>query len=469
MQPRFFILLFKHFPCRSVYSCMTRSNEKINFLAVLSVLLGLIMSVLDGSIVNVSLPVMTKELGISSELSIWIINGYLLVITMLVLVFASLGEIRGYRRVFLCGILAFTLASGMCALSRSFEMLVFSRVIQGIGAACMMSVSSALIRFIYPPKVLGRGLSLNAMVVAVSAAAGPTVAGVILSFASWHWLFAINLPIGLVACLIGWKHLPDNPVVEAKCRFDWMSALYNVLFFGLLIMSIDGFTSNKHPSVIAWLMVAALFIGVLYFKYQQKSLRPILPVDLLHIPVFSLSVGTSIASYAAQMLVMVSMPFLLHDTFGFSEVQTAAFITPWPLATLVSAPVAGRLIEKVSPGLLAGIGMIVLAIGFGTLYALPSHPTTFDIIWRMVVCGIGFGLFQTPNNVVIISSSPADRSGGASGMQSTARLLGQTLGTALVALIFHMVAYHQERVCVLLAIVFALLAGIFSFFRVGRK
>lgn len=447
---------------------MVRSNEKINYPAVLSVLLGLIMSVLDGSIVNVALPVMTKELGISSELSIWIINGYLLVITMLVLVFASLGEIRSYRRVFMWGIFSFTLASGMCALSQSFEVLVLSRVVQGIGAACMMSVSSALIRFIYPPEVLGRGLSLNAMVIAVSAAAGPTVAGAILSFASWHWLFAFNLPVGVVAWLIGWKHLPDNPVVEMKDRFDWLGALYNVLFFGLLIMSIDGFTSDKHPSVIGWLMVAALVIGVLYFRYQRKSRYPILPVDLLRIPMFSLSVSTSIASYAAQMLVLVSMPFLLHDTFGFSEVKTALFITPWPLATLVSAPLAGRLIEKISPGLLAGIGMMVLAISYAMLYYLPSHPTDWDIIWRMAVCGLGFGLFQTPNNVIMISSSPPARSGGASGMQSTARLLGQTLGTALVAMLFHLVAHHQEKACMLVAIILAILAGIFSFMRVEK-
>lgn len=447
---------------------MTRSDEKINFQAVLSVLLGLIMSVIDGSIVNVALPVMTKELGISSESSIWIINGYFLVITMLVLVFASLGEIRSYRRVFLWGVLSFTLASGMCALSRSFQMLVLSRVIQGIGAACMMSVSSALIRFIYPPKVLGRGLSLNAMVIAVSAAAGPTVAGAILSVASWHWLFAINLPVGVAAWLIGQRHLPENPVIEQKYRFDWMSALYNVLFFGLLIMSIDSFNSDKHPSVIVWLMIAALIIGILYFKHQQKARYPILPVDLLRIPMFSLSVGTSIASYAAQMLVLVSMPFLLHNTFRFSEVHTALLITPWPLATLVSAPLAGRLIEKINPGLLAGIGMMVLAISYAMLYYIPSHPTALDIIWRMAVCGLGFGLFQTPNNVIMISSSPPDRSGGASGMQSTARLLGQTLGTALVAMLFHLVAHHQERVCVLLAIVLALLAGIFSFLRAGK-
>lgn len=450
------------------------NREKIAFIpkqyfAVVAVLLVIMMSVLDGTIMNIALPTLAHDFGVTPSTAIWIVNAYQLVITMTLLSFASLGDIYGYKRVFLIGIYIFVGASVSCALSNSFWMLTLSRVIQGFGAACVMSVNTALIRLIYPPQFLGRGMGINAMIVAVSAAAGPTIAGSILALGSWHWLFVINIPLGLTALVIGHRLLPDNPVPEIKQKFDRISAVLNALTFGLLIYSLEGFVHAGNRRFIAFQIVLLIIIGICFIRRQLKQAVPILPVDLLKIPIFSLSIGTSITSFTAQMLAMVSLPFFMQNVLGYNAVEIGLLLTPWPLATILTAPLAGRLVERVHPGLLGGIGMAVFAAGLFSLYLLPPHPEGWNIVWRMALCGMGFGLFQTPNNVTIVSSAPTHRSGGASGMLGTARLLGQTLGTTLVALLFRLFSGgYQAQSCLLLAIIFAVGAGIVSCIRMTQ-
>lgn len=439
------------------------------YLAAIAVLLALIMSVLDGTIVNVALPTLSQGFGTSPSVTIWIVNAYQLIITMSLLSFASLGDIFGYRRIFLLGVSVFTFASLACALSDSFWLLIASRVIQGIGAACLMSVNTALIRLIYPPAYLGRGIGINAMVVAISAAAGPSIAGLILSFTSWHWLFAINIPFGICAFAMGYLLLPDNPPSRVKNKFDKLGALANAFTFGLLVYSLEGLAHSENRKLIVFQLVLVAIVGVFYVRRQLKQVSPILPVDLLRIPIFSLSIGTSITSFTAQMLTMVSLPFFMQNVWGYSAVQIGLLLTPWPLATILTAPLAGRLVERIHPGVLGSLGMLIFGTGILMLYLLPSHPEEWNIVWRMALCGMGFGLFQTPNNVTLVSSAPTHRSGGASGMLGTARLLGQTLGTTLVALVFRVFPSGKSaQVCFLLAIAFAFIAGVVSSLRISQ-
>ena len=450
------------------------SKEKIAFIpkqyfAVIAVLLAIMMSVLDGTIMNIALPTLAHDFDINPSTAIWIVNAYQLVITITLLSFASLGDIYGYRRIFLIGISIFVASSTACALSDSFWMLTVFRIIQGFGASCLMSVNTALIRLIYPPQVLGRGMGINAMIVAVSAAAGPSIAGSILSLGSWHWLFVINIPLGLAALIVGHRLLPQNPPSEVKHKFDRIGAIANALTFGLLIYTLDGFAHSENRRFLGLQIVLLLIIGTVFIRRQLKQTAPILPVDLLRIPLFSLSIGTSLSSFTAQMLAMVSLPFFLQNILHYNAVEIGLLLTPWPLATILAAPVAGRLVERVQAGLLGGIGMAVFAAGLLSLYLLPDKPTAWNIIWRMALCGIGFGIFQTPNNVSIVSSAPTERSGAASGMLGTARLMGQTLGTTLVALLFHLFAVGQRsKMCLLMAIFFAIAAGIVSSIRVAH-
>lgn len=263
--------------------------------------------------------------------------------------------------------------------------------------------------------------------------------------------------------------MPHNPPAEKQHKFDKISAIANALTFGLLIYSLEGFAHSENRDFIGLQIALLAIIGTFFIRRQLKQEAPILPVDLMRIPIFALSIGTSITSFTAQMLAMVSLPFFMQNVLHYNAVEIGLLLTPWPLATILTAPLAGRLVERVHPGLLGGMGMAVFAAGLFSLYILPEHPESWNIVWRMALCGMGFGLFQTPNNVTIVSSAPTRRSGGASGMLGTARLLGQTLGTTLVALLFRMFPEgDRAQACLFLAILFAIGAGVVSSIRMTQ-
>ena len=435
--------------------------------AILTVALAITLSVLDGAIANVALPTIAREVNASPAASIWIVNAYQLVIVILMLPVASLGEILGFHRVYRVGLAVFTLASLGCALSDSLVTLTAARIVQGIGAAGILSVNAALVRFTYPRHLLGRGIGINALVVAVAAATGPTVAAAILAVAPWPWLFAVNVPTGILA-LIAARALPTVP--GSRRRFDGLSALLNAFFFGLLIMAIDGAGHGEQLGLVALEFAGAAAAGVALVVRQLPQTSPLLPIDLLRIPMFALSIATSVASFAAQMLAYVALPFYLQDVLGRNQVETGFLMTPWPLTTGVAASIAGRLTDRYPAGLLGGLGLVVFAAGLALLAWLPATPGAADIVWRMAVCGVGFGLFQSPNNRAILTSAPAERSGGASGMLGTARLLGQTVGAALVALMFGWFDRGATTVALMTGAGFALVGAAVSCLRlVGRR
>ncbi len=435
--------------------------------AILVVALGITLAVLDGAIANVALPTIARNLNSSPADSIWVVNAYQLAITVSLLPLASLGDRIGYRRVYMAGLALFTLASFGCALSGSLTSLAVARVIQGFGAAGIMSVNTALVRMIYPPEHLGRGVSINASVVAVSAVIGPTVASGVLAIAPWPWLFAINVPIGVAALFVGWKALPRTP--GHRRPYDYLSALMNAAVFGLAITAVDGLGHGEHrPYVIAEFVVAGV-IGYFFVRRQLTQTAPLLPVDLLRIPVFALSIATSFCSFTAQMLTFVSLPFLLQNTLGMTQVETGFLMTPWPMVIVFIAPLAGMLSDRYSAGVLGGIGLALLSAGLLLLASTGAHPAPFDIAWRMALCGLGFGLFQSPNNRQMLSSAPRNRSGGASGMLGTARLSGQTLGAALVALIFGIAPQHGATITLSVAACFAAAAALVSLLRISRS
>ncbi|ACA15472.1 major facilitator superfamily MFS_1 [Methylobacterium sp. 4-46] len=392
------------------------------------------LAVLDGAIVNVALPVMARDLGVSPGAAIFVTNGYQLAVTAALLPLASLGDILGYRRIYAIGLALFTAASLACALAPTLPLLIAARILQGLGAAGIMSVNIALVRFIYPHRLIGRGVGTVALVVAIASAAGPTVAGAILSVARWPWLFLVNLPLGLLALAAAIRTLPVTP--RSGGRFDALSALLNALVFALLITGVDGLGDPGERGLALLLLGGALVIGTAFVWYQARLPAPLLPVDLLRIPVFALSMASSICAFSAQMMAYVALPFYFHDLLHRTSSETGLLMTPWPIAIAVIAPVAGRLSDRIAPGLLGGVGMLGMAAGLALVASLPAEPATGDIVWRLTLCGLGFGLFQSPNNRVIITSAPRERSGGASGMQATARLVGQSLGAAMVAVIF---------------------------------
>ncbi|ENW4943082.1 MFS transporter [Salmonella enterica] len=436
--------------------------------AILTIIIGISMAVLDGAIANVALPTIATDLHASPASSIWIVNAYQIAIVVSLLSLSFLGDMFGYRRIYKCGLVVFLLSSLFCALSDSLQMLTLARIAQGFGGAALMSVNTALIRLIYPQRHLGRGMGINSFIVAVSSAAGPTIAAAILSISSWKCLFLINVPLGIIALILAIRFLPANIAHDTKPRFDLPSAVMNALTFGLLITALSGFAQRQSLTLIGAELLVLVVVGFFFVRRQLSLPVPLLPIDLLRIPLFSLSIGTSICSFCAQMLAMVSLPFYLQTVLSRSEVETGLLLTPWPLATMVMAPLAGYLIERLHAGLLGALGMVIMAAGLFALVMLPASPSDLNIIWPMILCGAGFGLFQSPNNHTIITSAPRERSGGASGMLGTARLLGQSTGAALVALMLNQFGDSGTHLSLLAAAILTTLAAVVSGLRITQ-
>ncbi|MBN3802640.1 MFS transporter [Paraburkholderia sp. Ac-20336] len=439
------------------------SGSKLIF-GVLAISLATALSMLDSVIANIALPTITKTLNISPSDSVWIVNAYQLSIIMTLLPLSSLGDRVGYARIYIAGLVLFTFASLMCAMSQSLDMLIISRVLQGLGAAGIGSVNTAIIKMIYPSRLLGRGVSIHASVVSISTAAGPTIAAAILSIATWPWLFAINVPLGIVTFFVGFKALPRPQV--SKASYDYFSALLNAAMFGLLVIGVDrmGHSNGINASIVIQLSAAAICAWLLVRRERHRA-KPLLPVDLLLKPAFLLAVLTSVCSFTAQMLAFVSLPFMLQDALGRSAMETGALITPWPIAVLCIAPLAGSLSNRINAGALGGVGLAILATGLSLLALLPAHPASFDIGWRMAVCGIGFGLFQPPNNRSLLALAPPGRTGNASGMISVARVLGQTFGAVLTAFILLIEPHHAGVVALITGASFAAVAACVSLTR----
>ncbi len=433
-----------------------------------AILLSVALATLDTAIANTALPAIAADLHTTPAASVWIINAYQLAMVATLLPFAALGGILGHRRVYLGGLIVFLIASAVCAFSWSLPTLVAARLLQGLGASAIMSVNAALISAIFPPHRLGRGVGLNALVVGIAFAIGPTVASIVLSLGTWPWLFAVNLPVGVFALMIAWPSLPQTK--RAAHGFDRFAALLNVVTFASLIFALGEAAQRAPAHTVLASFGVALVAGFLLLRRERGHPAPMLPVDLFRRPMFALSTMTAICSFAAQGLAFVSLPFFFESVLGRSQVETGFLMTPWSALVALMAPIAGRLSDRHAPGLLGGVGLAILCVGMVSLAMLPAEPHVLEICIRMAICGAGFGFFQSPNLKAFMSSAPRERSGGASGMIATSRLIGQATGAALVALCFSIAGKHGPALALSLGAAFAGAGSIASGLRlVTRK
>ncbi|WP_026019840.1 MFS transporter [Komagataeibacter europaeus] len=429
-------------------------------LVMLCAVLGIVLGGLDGAIANIALPTISHDLNCSATLTVWIVNVYHLTVAVSLLPAAALAGSLGLKRVYGFGMALFTAASLACALSGSLNILIGARVVQGLGAACMGALSGALVRSVYPRAMLHQAFAMIALAVAISAAVGPTLAAAVLAVATWPWLFLINVPIGLMAVALFLRAAPASP--RAPFSFDWVGTLLNVGALGLGILGVDAY-GQKEDELAVIEIGTGLLCTILLYGQQKRQKTPMLPLDLLVIPLFSLSILTSICAYAAQILAYVALPFLFQTTMHQSAVTTGLLVTPWPLLVAAAAPFAGRLATRHPASVLSSIGLSILATGLATLSVMPAHPAFWNVAWRMALCGVGFGFYQTPNNLTVMTSGPVTRSGAASGMLAVARTIGWALGSALVALVFGVSHESGGAVhCLELATGFALLGAVLS-------
>ena len=412
--------------------------------AMVCILIGIGLSVLDTSVINLALPTIAREFGGAPAQAIWIVNAYQLAVLMLLLPFATLGDKVGYRQVYIGGVVGMLIGSAGCLLARDMTSLIVWRALQGVGAAGLMGVNTALVRLTYPRAELGRAMAINSATVAATSVGGPAIAAAVLSHASWPWLFAVNLPLLAGLLWLAPRTLPNppgNPAIHLRLG----DVLQNAGTFALIFLGVELLGTRARGSTTpdwalgATLLLAGLVMGAWYARGQWARATPLLPVDLMRHPVFALTVGTSIMAFAAQTLGFIALPFLLLADHGRSTAEAGLLMSAWPLGTIATAPLAGRLIGRVNAGVLVACGLGVLGVGLLLLATLPAAAGNTYVAVCMAVCGAGFALFQSPNNFTLVTSAPAHRAGGASGMLGTARLIGQTSGAVALAIVFSMV------------------------------
>ena len=441
------------------------SLEPGQFWALVGVLLATVLVVLDGTIVNVALPTISRELQVSASQAIWVVTAYQMALVMALFPCAAIGDRVGHRPLYIGGVVLFTLASALCAVSPNFDWLVTMRFVQGLGGAGIMALNAALIRAIVPQRILGRAIGWSALTVALSSAAGPTLGAVILSVASWHWLFAVNVPVGLLT-LLALRRLPHG-TTGAK-RLDLASMGLNALGFATLVLGIDRLASTPAVSAALLAVAAAAFAALMLREWRVEA--PLIPLDLLRVPTFRLSVLASISCFAAQIAGIVALVFDVQNRLGESALVTGLALTPWPLTVAVAAPLAGRLADRVSTAALCTFGATCLAAGLLLAAFMTQAHSLLPLVATTVLCGLGFGFFQVPNNRNMLLSAPKARSAAAGGMQATARLSGQTAGAVASSLVFHVVAGPQApQVGLFVATTMAALGALLSVIRVATR
>ena len=450
-------------------------------LALFTILLGIALTVLDTTAITLGLPTMTRELGVGADEAIWIINGFQLAVLVALLPLAHWGERVTYRRVYLTGVALWGVASALAAMVDSLALLIVARVAQGLGAAGIMAVNMALVRLTWPATLLGRGVALNSVVVSTATVLGPLVAAAILSFTSWRGLLAMNVPACVLLLVLGYRSLPANPRVAEARSPSLVDIVLNASLFVLLFMAADslGRAMKSSPATVqglapgATLLALAVLVGIVHVRRQWHRPHALLPLDLLRIPVFGLSMLTSVGSFAAQTMSYIALPFLLLEVWRTTASQAGFLMACWPVGTIVSAALAARWIGRYHGGRLGATGLGLLSLGLASLaWAARTDSQVSVVAWSLGLCGLGFGLFQSPNNHIIITSAPAHRAGAASGMVGSARLTGQTLGASLVAMVF---ALHGETssgglsVALMVAAALSGLAGVASLLRVRYR
>lgn len=425
--------------------------------AIGCVLAALALVVLDAVIANVALPAIASSLQASPAAAVGVITAYQMALVMTLLPCAALGERFGYRLVYSAGIALFVSASALCALAPSLPFLIAARFVQGLGGAAIMALSIALLRRIVPARQLGAAIGWNTLTVALSSAAGPTLGALVLSKASWPWLFALNLPLGALV-LIATRALPAIPS-DARKTLDATSIALNAAAFAALVAAAE--LTPQRPALAVAIVIAGVLIMHALVQRELPKRAPMIPLDLLRQPSFRISVSASICCFIGQSAAMVSLPFYLQHTLAQNVLQVGLSMTPWPLTVALVAPFAGRLVERISGAWLCALGGTLLALGLAAIALSPLHVGA--LIPLLMLCGAGFGLFQVSNNRNLFLSATPERSAAAGGMQSSARLIGQTLGAVVMTLLFTLLPIDlAPRIGLGLAAALTLLAGLIS-------
>lgn len=408
---------------------------KWTVLAIVAV--GVFMATLDSSIVNISLPAIARYFGVPLSGAIeWVIIAYLVATAAILLTAGRLADMIGRKYVWLTGLIIFTGGSALCGAAPSLGLLIGARALQGLGGALLMAVSPAMLIGAFPANERGRALGLNAITVALGVSVGPTLGGIITAYLSWRWIFYVNVPIGILGIAASW-YLLKEPLRRNRGHFDPIGAT-------LLAIGLSGVTAGlsfgqelgwSSPIILGMLVIGVLALGSIPFV-EQRVANPIINMALLRNRVFLFANVSLVISFLSLFAVGFMLPFYFEELRHFPTEQAGLLLTPLPITLAIFAPLSGSLADRMGTRWLAAAGLFIASIGLLLISQLNVETSIWDIVWRLMVIGLGQALFQSPNNSALLGAAPPDQRGSASGFLATGRVVGQSLSVALAGAIF---------------------------------
>ena len=410
------------------------------WLILTAVMLGTIMTPLDGSIVNTVLPSITAFFHTDISIVQWVPTVYLLTICCLILLFGRLGDMIGYKRVFLYGLAAFTVTSILCGSSQNVWMLIIFRALQGLAASMIMAVGFAIVTAAFQPTERGKALGIYAIGIAVGLGLGPTLGGLVTEHLSWRYVFFINVPIGIAALIWGSRIIPRSSTKPGQ-RLDWAGALTALVFLlALLLYANRGEDWGWASPLPLALLAAAIVFGILFFWRERTSDQPMLDLGMFNNRVFSFASLSSLLSFMALYSLVFLTPFYLTFVLHYNILKVGLVMIASPVVTLVVAPLSGAASDRVGTRVFAVCGMFIAALGLFFFSRLQESSTVHDIIWRLAVTGLGVGMFQSPNNSTVMGNVSPWQLGIASGILAAMRNVGMVLGIAVAGAILYSLA-----------------------------
>ncbi|NMB53633.1 MAG: MFS transporter [Leptolinea sp.] len=423
---------------------MNRIDYSKKWQVLLAVSFGGLLATVDSSIVNISLPTLEKDLNASFATIQWVVLAYLLTVTVLLLGIGRLADISGKKSIFVTGFVVFTLGSLFCGLSSSAGMLIAFRILQAIGAACLMALGPALLAESFPPEERGSALGINGLSVSLGIILGPTLGGIILANLGWHWIFFVNVPVGLIAIPVAIRSLPVSEKQRGEV-FDFPGAIalfcgLSSLLFALTISQEMGFLSL--PSVVLFFFF--IFCFVLFIRIEKRVTQPVIELDLFTNKLFSVNLITGFLTFVASAGTVFLIPFYLQNVLGFDPEMAGLLMAVFPVMLGIAGPISGWLSDRFGFRLLTVIGLAVLSLSYFNLSRLSILTTWQEFILFYSPIGIGMGLFQSPNNSAILGAASTRRLGVASGLLAITRTLGQTSGIAVMGALWTAMVFRQS-------------------------
>lgn len=411
------------------------------WLVMSAVAMGIFLATIDGSIVNVALPTLATALGTTFAAVQWVVLAYLLTITTAQAIVGRLADMYGRKPLYNSGFVVFTIGSLLCGLAPTAGWLIGFRVLQGVGAALILALGLAIVTDAFPAAERGRALGIAGSIVSIGIVTGPTLGGLLIENLSWHWIFFVNVPIGILGTYLSWRYVPAHRPRGGQ-QFDVAGAATLCLaLLGILLGLTNGEQYGFAAPQTLGLIVFGLFFLAAFIVIQRRHPQPIIDPTLFRNRMFTVNLITGFLIFLGQGS-GVLIPFYLQDVLGYNVQQVGLLLAVVPVALFVVSPLSGTLSDRLGSRPITVAGLAVTMLGYLALATLTTETTAVGFMWRYVLIGVGIGLFQSPNNSAMMGTAPPDRLGVASGLLAITRSMGQTVGLAVLGALWSAMVFR---------------------------